>query len=464
MQHYITAIILMGGKGARFGSAKPKQFHRLSGKPVFMHTLEAFLQSELFHEILLICPKDWISEVQSHLEKISGLVPIKVIIGGDSRKDSSFAGLQAADHLTTHVVIHDAVRPFISQRILRENVQAAIDFGAVDTCIPSSDTIVHSVKGDRIDDIPQRSHYLRGQTPQSFKLSLIKQAHALQENVSEITDDCSLVSRLGGNPIHIVRGEESNIKITTELDLYLAEQILRLPITTHPNIEEKSFEGKTFVITGASGGIGSSIAKALTEKGAHVLSVSRNAKEFPADLSDVDQAEKVFIEIYQKYGPIDGLINSVGSLIHRPFHSLSSRQIQDLVESNLSSLLYCCRYANILPQGHIINIASSSYSKGRKDYAVYSATKAAVVNFTQGLAEEMPHHFVNVLAPQRTLTPLRLLHFPSDPLEALMPASQVAEAALELLSQSKTTGAIIEVRKKETSSVSISKSFCILPE
>ncbi|MCX6990410.1 MAG: D-ribitol-5-phosphate cytidylyltransferase [Chlamydiae bacterium] len=462
MQHYITAIILMGGKGERFGSAKPKQFHRLSGKPVFMHTLEAFVQSELFHEILLVCPKDWTSEVHSHLEKISGSLPIKVILGGDSRRESSLAGLYGADPLTTHVVIHDAVRPFISQRILQENVQGAIEFGAVDTCIASSDTIVHSVTGDTIDDIPQRSHYLRGQTPQSFKLSMIKQAHALQEDITEITDDCSLVTRLGGTPIHIVRGEESNIKITTELDLYLAEQILRLPITALQNCEDTSFAGKTYVITGASGGIGSSIAKALTEKGAHVLSVSRNAKEFPADLSDAAQAEKVFIEIHQKYGPIDGLINSVGSLIHRPFHSLSSKEIQDLVENNLSSLLYCCRYAIILPQGHIINIASSSYSKGRKDYAVYSATKAAVVNFTQGLAEEMPHHYVNVLAPQRTLTPLRLLHFPSDPLEALMPASQVAAAALELLSQSKTTGAIIEVRKKESSS--ISKSFCILPE
>ena len=461
MANYITAIILMGGKGERFGSEKPKQFHRLSGKPVFMHTLEAFIHSGLFHEILLICRKEWTGEVYSHLEKISPSLPIKVIPGGETRRDSSLAGILATDPITTHVVIHDAVRPFVSQRILQENVQAAIAFGAVNTCIPSYDTIVHSVQGEIIDSIPQRSHYLRGQTPQSFSLCLIKKAHGLEENLTEITDDCSLVKRLGA-PIHIVKGEESNIKITTELDLYLAEQMLRLPITTPPFSEEKSFEGKIYVITGASGGIGSSIAKALTEKGSRIISVSRNAKEFQADLSDPEQTEKVFLKIYEKFGPIDGLINSVGSLIHRSFHSLSSQEIHELVANNLSSLLYCCRYAKIRNQGHIINIASSSYSKGRKYYAVYSATKAAVVNFTQGLAEEMPDHFVNVLAPQRTLTPLRLLHFPSDPLEALMPASEVAKAAVELLTHSRTTGAIIEVRKKETTL--IPKSFCILPE
>jgi len=459
MENKISVLILMGGKGERFGSSKPKQLHQLSGKPVFIHTLEAFLKADLFHEIILVCPEEWIQEVRSHLEKKPSSTPIKIVSGGETRRSSSYLGLQATDLQTTHVVIHDAVRPFVSQRILKENVRFAIDFGAVDTCIPSADTIVHSTDGSTISSIPERSQYLRGQTPQSFKLDLIKEAHekALQDGFTHPTDDCSLVTRLQ-KPIHIVMGEESNIKITTELDLYIAEQILRLPEEITPSYHQTSLIGKVFAVAGGTGGIGSAIIQALEEKGARVLSVSRTAKEFIADLSDPSQVERVFNEIHETYGPIDGLVNSVGALKLQAFHTLSAKSIEDLISVNLSSLIFCCRYAKIKMGGHILNIASSSYSKGRKNYAVYSATKAAVVNFTQGLSEEMPHHFVNVLAPQRTLTPLRLLHFPEDSVDMLMPVSQVAQTALEVLSSGTLTGTIIEVRKRETSNQTIISS------
>lgn len=454
MEHKISALILMGGKGERFGSSRPKQLHLLSGKPVFIHTLEAFLKADLFHEIILVSPEEWIEEIRSYLEKTPTSTPIKIINGGESRRSSSYLGLKAVDLQTTHVVIHDAVRPFVSQRIIQENVLNAIDFGAVDTCIPSADTIVHSIEGGIISDIPPRNQYLRGQTPQSFKLDLILEAHekAMQDGFTAATDDCSLVTRLKA-PIHIVMGDESNIKITTELDLFIAEQILRLPQEASHISHEGSLIGKVFVVTGGTGGIGSAIIKALETKGATVLSVSRSAKEFIADLSDPAQVERVFNEIHETYGPIDSLVNSVGSLKLQAFHTLTANAIEELISVNLSSLIFCCRYAKIKRNGHILNIASSSYSKGRKNYAVYSATKAAVVNFTQGLAEEMPHHFVNVLAPQRTLTPLRLLHFPEDSVDMLMPVEQVAQTALEILTSGKLTGTIIEVRKKEASSV-----------
>lgn len=454
MTYKISGLLLMGGRGERFKSAKPKQLHRLSGKPVFLHTLETFIKSGLFHEILLACPQEWMTEIKTHIANIDAPV-IKIIPGGATRRESSYEGLQALDPIATHVVIHDAVRPFVSLQILKENVQGAIEYGAVDTCIASADTIVHSLDGKTIHAIPQRSQYLRGQTPQSFAIEIIKEAHekAMLDGFTLATDDCTLVQRLG-KPVHIVQGDESNIKITTELDLYLAEQILRLPVEPKEEVEtEESFKGKLYVIAGGTGGIGSSIAEALEGKGAKVISLSRSSKEFSADLSDPAQAEKAFSEIFSTYGFIDGLINSVGSLRYTSFHALSSEEIKELVDTNLMSLLLCCRHAKIKQAGHILNIASSSYSKGRKHYAVYSATKAAVVNFTQGLAEEMPEHYVNVLVPQRTLTPLRLMHFPEEAKESLLATEEVAKMAIETLEKSKVTGTIIEIRKKEPLSV-----------
>ena len=449
MTYKVSAMLLMGGQGSRFNSSTPKQFHRLSGKAVFLHTLEVFIKSHLFSEIILICPYKWLRLVTELTSNTKASIPIKITIGGKTRQESSSLGLEALDPKSTHVVIHDAVRPFITQKILTDNVNAVIKYHAVDTCIRSTDTVVHAPTGKTIDDIPMRSHYLRGQTPQSFLIPLIKQAHetAPIHNLSDTTDDCTLVKQLG-HPVHIVEGSECNIKITTELDLYLAEQILRLP-TFHINMNtDHSFAGKTYIITGGSGGIGTGITKALETAQAKVISVSRTAKEFPANLSQASQAEKVFESIYAKYGPVDGLINSVGQLIYSSLDRLSSKDITSLIDNNLHSIIFACRYAKIAPQGHILNIASSSYFKGRKDYAIYSATKAAVVNFTQGIAEERPDHVINILAPQRTATPMRQLHFPDEEQDSLVTVEDVASMALNILQQSHITGTIFEVRIK----------------
>src|SRR5690606_27073266 len=125
--------------------------------------------------------------------------------------------------------IHDAVRPFVSERILQENLIALEEHDAVDTCIPCTDTIVYAPNSKQITSIPVRAHYLRGQTPQSFSYKLIRKAHELakEQNISNVSDDCQLVLRLG-NSVHVVEGEESNLKITSELDLFLAQQYLRL--------------------------------------------------------------------------------------------------------------------------------------------------------------------------------------------------------------------------------------------
>jgi 2-C-methyl-D-erythritol 4-phosphate cytidylyltransferase len=428
--HAMTAIILMGGSGERFGHATPKQFHFLSGKRVYLHTLDVFVKSALFDEILLVCHPAWIDTVKSEVGACA-----RVIQGGESRQHSSYAGLLACKPTTTHVVIHDAVRPFVTEQILRENVAAAIKHGAVDTCFPSADTIVHSLDGETVASIPKRSHYLRGQTPQSFSYPLILEAH--KKATRDASDDCSLID----GPIHIVRGAESNMKITSELDLFLAEQLCRtlpkqLPSHTLP------LEGKRIVVAGGTGGIGTTIVQALKEAGAIPIVIARRATPYTADLTLPDEARAIFAQI----GPIDALVNCVGSLDTTPLSLQSTTTIERLIATNLTAAALCSKFAQINPGGHLIHIASSSYSRGRKNSALYSAAKAAVVNLTQALAEEMPHLHINALVPRRTDTPSRHTHFPGEDRSTLLPPESVATATLSLLRTTALTGSIIEVK------------------
>ncbi|MBS0615409.1 MAG: 2-C-methyl-D-erythritol 4-phosphate cytidylyltransferase [Verrucomicrobia bacterium] len=214
-----VGIILMGGSGSRFGSSLPKQFHEIVNRKIYLHTLETFQHSGLFDEIILVCHPDWIEEVKNE-------VSCPVVTGGSTRQESSYLGLIACPQSTDYVVIHDAVRPFVSEDILKANIEAVQVHKAVDTCIPALDTPVISKNGTMIDTIPLRDHYWRGQTPQSFAYELILQAHkkTLRKNVS---DDCSLVLEMG-HPVFFIHGSEENIKITTEFDLILAQRLFLL--------------------------------------------------------------------------------------------------------------------------------------------------------------------------------------------------------------------------------------------
>ncbi|MEM8727540.1 MAG: bifunctional cytidylyltransferase/SDR family oxidoreductase [Chlamydiota bacterium] len=433
----IKAILLMSGNGERFGSSTPKQFLNLSGKKIYLHTVETFLSFQEFEQLLLICHRDYSDRVK---EEVSD-PRIRIIEGGRTRQDSSYRGLLACGTGTTHVVIHDVVRPFVSQCMIRQSLDALKKYDAVDTCIASTDTVVHAEIFDTVTSIPDRAKYLRGQTPQSFSYPLILEAHekATDRNAS---DDCRLILNLK-KPVHIVPGSEDNIKITNELDLFVAEQLMRRK--NKPSSKETlSLRGKTFAITGGTGGIGSALVTLLKQEGADPLILSKSSPSYPIDLTDYDATETLF----KRLGPIDGLINCVGYLSLKPFHTLSSEEIDHLVRTNLHTLLYSCHAAHIKPGGHIINLSSSSFSRGRKSYTLYSSAKAAIVNFTQGLAEERPDLHINTIVPQRTATPMRRVNFPTEKSSSLLSSIEVATEILSLLKQTGTTAALLEVRKK----------------
>ncbi len=214
----VKGILLMAGQGKRFSTADPKQFHFLAGEKIYLRTLDRFATSELFEEIILVCDPEFITQVQAEVSFAH-----RVIAGGATRQESSYKGLLACGPDTHIVVIHDAVRPFVSHRILEENVRRAKEFAAVDTCIPTHDTLIHTVDGKTIAAIPPRAEFMRGQTPQSFSYPLILKAHQ-QTKRTNATDDCCLVLDQG-HPVHIALGEEHNMKITTQYDLLVAENL-----------------------------------------------------------------------------------------------------------------------------------------------------------------------------------------------------------------------------------------------
>lgn len=439
----VGAIILMAGEGRRLGGDTPKQFLRLAGKRVYLHTLAAFLKADFFDEILLVCHPEWVEEIQQEAEGPT----IRVVAGGASRQCSAFAGLNAFSIQPKVVVIHDAVRPFVSQEILRANALTALEKGAVDTCTPSTDTLVYAPGGKHIETIPRRADFLRGQTPQSFLFEWIFEAHeqALKKHL-EATDDCRLVLEMG-RPISVVMGDEMNLKITTELDLFLAEQVFRLRKDPLPAASEQaSLQRKLYAVVGGSGGIGSTICAALQREGATAISLSRNSDR-SLDLRNPKEIAYCFAKLQAELGSLDGLINCAGKLIVKPLNIMNLEEIEEVLSVNLQGLILSCQQAKIKPGGHVINIASSSFSRGRKESGVYSCAKAAVVNFTQALAEERPDLKVWTLVPQRTRTEMRRQNFPlENPADLLEPA-EIASQVINILKGGERTGMIAEVRK-----------------
>jgi 2-C-methyl-D-erythritol 4-phosphate cytidylyltransferase len=439
----IGALLLMAGEGLRFGGETPKQFLMLAGKPVYQHTLEVFVRSGLFEKILLVCHPDWMERVR---EATKGWPQVGVVAGGASRQESSYQGVLALEGCEA-VVIHDAVRPFVTEEILRENVEGALRWGAVDTCIPSADTLVYAPGSKAIEAIPKRADFMRGQTPQSFRWDWIVKAHeAAIEKRFTATDDCRLVMELG-HKIHVVFGDEANLKITTELDLFIAEQLFRLRMKTSVSSESTDLQGKIFAIVGGQGGIGRAIGQQLEREGAQAISLSRSSSRY-LNLLEPKSIQEAFKRLEEELGPLDGLINCAGKLVVKPLEQMSLLEIEEVLEINLKGLILCCQAAKFKNGAHLINIGSSSFTRGRKEMGVYSSAKAGVVNFTQALAEERPDLRIWAVIPQRTDTPMRRDQFPDENRQTLLDPETIAEQVVAILRNRSSTGQLLEIRKQ----------------
>ena len=232
----VYGVVLAGGIGSRMGNAeKPKQFLELGDKPVIIHTIEKFVVHPGFEKVLVLAPQAWVSYTRDIVRKMIPLhEKIVVLAGGSTRNETIMNAIRYIEEQgnlddETIIVTHDSVRPFVTHRILDENIEAAKQYGACDTVIPATDTIVESLDNTRITDIPNRKFMYQGQTPQSFRAKRLKEIYGAltEEEKAVLTDACKILV-LKGEHVHLVQGEEFNIKITYPYDLVGAQTLLGL--------------------------------------------------------------------------------------------------------------------------------------------------------------------------------------------------------------------------------------------
>lgn len=230
----VAAGIVAGGVGSRMGqNIMPKQFLELAGKPIVVHTIEKFMASPEIDCVIVGVHEEWMHFMNDLSEKyFPDERRLALVQGGTSRNETIRNIVEKAKEAygakeDTIFVTHDAVRPFLSLRIIADNVKAAEECGVCDTVVSATDTIVQSENGEYITEIPVRRTMYQGQTPQSFRLGLFEQVYnsMTKEELSIVTDACKMFY-LRGYKVRLVAGDVTNFKITYPFDLKMARTMM----------------------------------------------------------------------------------------------------------------------------------------------------------------------------------------------------------------------------------------------
>ncbi len=230
----VFAVILAGGTGSRMGGDKPKQYLNLKGRPIIIYTIEKFCVCPEIDEILVMCPEQWEEHTKDLIKKYISPAQSRITVarGGATRNETIMNAVSLIEKSgrlddDTVIVTHDSVRPFVTHRIIEENIEACAKYGACDTVIKATDTIVEAKDGETISDIPNRNYMYQGQTPQSFKAKKLKALYnALSEEEKNILTDAAKIFVLKGERVALVEGENFNIKITYPYDMRVARSLL----------------------------------------------------------------------------------------------------------------------------------------------------------------------------------------------------------------------------------------------
>ncbi|QZE13856.1 bifunctional cytidylyltransferase/SDR family oxidoreductase [Halosquirtibacter laminarini] len=446
------AVILAGGIGNRMNSGLPKQLMKLAGKTVLEHTLGVFEKHESIDSIFIVSNKQFVDNIESIL-CMGGFKKVnKILIGGKERSDSSLAAINACENEDSNLIFHDAVRPLLNSQIINDVIAALDNYNAVDVVIPCSDTIVEVDNEKFISNIPNRNKLRKGQTPQGFKCSTIREAYeiGLKDPKFIATDDCGIVNKyLPNEKIAVVSGSISNHKLTYKEDLFLLDKLFQLKSITGIDVSDlKDLKGKVICVFGGSYGIGAEIVKEAKEHGAITYQFSR--KSNGVNIKNFDAVERSLEEVFNKEGRIDAVINCAALLRRIPISEMAIEDMKEIVDVNLIGALNIAKSSfKFLKQskGVLLLFTSSSYTLGRKLYSVYSSTKCANVNLMQALAEEWADHKirVNSINPERTATPMRKLNFGNEDPDSLLSANKVATITLGCI-MSKMSGQVIDVK------------------
>lgn len=230
-----VAILLAGGSGHRFGADRPKQFVRIGERTVLEHSLAAFEQSPHIDAILIVSHPQHLDEVRELLPSSQHPKLLAVVAGGAERQDSTLNALRALTQITDsplgqiHILIHDAVRPAVSQSIIERVCTALHTHQAANLVVPVTDTLLEVNDNGTTAAMPSRARFRRVQTPQGFHAATLQHAYdvALTDPNFQATDDCGVVFRYHPEvKIALVEGEQRNIKLTYPEDLYVLHHLL----------------------------------------------------------------------------------------------------------------------------------------------------------------------------------------------------------------------------------------------
>lgn len=453
-----VAVILAGGTGSRIGLNIPKQLLKVAGKTILEHTIALFDEAEGVDEVFVLMTPAFVADAQAIVDR-AGFTRVRpVVAGGTTRSETTQIALELLGSADRNVLFHDAVRPLLEEHTITACVDGLEDYEAIDVAIPSADTVVVT-DGTCITEIPSRDLLRRGQTPQGFRVSVIRRAYELasQDPDFAATDDCGVVLKyLPEVPIFVVDGSEQNLKITHPIDVFIADKLFQLgsheaPASLDPGQYVRKLEGKTAVVLGGSYGIGADIAMMLQDFGVDVFPYSRSLNDFHVERAE--DITRVLGDVHAKTGRIDYVILTAGVLHRGSLANSDPDKIRQAIEVNYVAPVNVARAAfGYLREtgGELLLFTSSSYTRGRQDYSIYSSTKAAVVNLTQALAEEWAPQGVrvNCINPERTSTPMRQAAFGHEPANSLLSSQAVALTSVDVL-LSDLSGQVVDVRRVE---------------
>jgi 2-C-methyl-D-erythritol 4-phosphate cytidylyltransferase len=226
---HCVAVLLAGGLGTRAGLDRPKQLAELGGTTVLERSLRALHDHPDVDEVVVVMAArhvDAARELAAANPKVSAVLP-----GGATRTESTLVALAHLGDRDCHLLIHDAARPLVTARIVTDCLAALQTYAAVATAVPVTDTVFEVGPDDTVSGVPRRASLRRAQTPQGFHSRVLRRAYgaAAADPGFAATDDCSVVRRyLPEEPVGVVAGDETNLKVTTALDLRIAETLLRL--------------------------------------------------------------------------------------------------------------------------------------------------------------------------------------------------------------------------------------------
>ncbi|MFC4115490.1 bifunctional cytidylyltransferase/SDR family oxidoreductase [Nonomuraea zeae] len=376
-------VLLAGGVGQRVGRDTPKQLIEVAGRPIIEHSLAVFQAAPEIDEIVVLMTPGFGDRVREIVARGGYDKVSQVVDGGASRTESTWRALRALGTEECNVLLHDAVRPLLEPRIITECVRALETHPAVNVAIPSSDTVFVAVPGpggEVISDVLDRSRLRRSQTPQCFRLSVIREAYERAMADPDFagrpaTDDCGVVLRyLPEVPIHLVPGSEQNIKVTHPADLHIAERLFQLAARRAPAAAAGALDGRSVVIFG-SYGAGAELAGLAAARGARVHAFSR------ADGVRVEEAASV-AKALSGVGSVDHVVNAAGVSHLGRLAEVSDESVADVMSVGYLGALNVARAAHPhLRESLLLHVPQGSG-------ALHASAAGAVAGLTRALAEE----------------------------------------------------------------------------